>query len=372
MPDADERYWREYDGLQYAKHVILREYLGGWFPKLSLGGAPYMLYVDCHAGRGRHSDPARHPGSPLVALHGLLNHRAFSRMTERTRFVFVFFERDETSARSLQAELAGVSLHPSVSIHRFTGDYEGHLRPILARLQAKRRRLPPAFFFLDPFGFDLSMELVNRLLEEPHAEVLVTFMLRYVTLAALRDGGHATRLDKLFGCTEWREARARDDFIERSTFLIRLFAAQLKARWVSYIVMRAKNGTTKYVLFHATSHPAGRRLMKDVLWKVDPFPAGHFAAWESRVPGQEILLKGASPDLRPLRAALLRDFAGRRVAHRELKEWLLDLMYREPHLNTVLRELVREGSVALEAAEEIHFSANPTFLFPASQPVEAG
>jgi len=31
---TDEKYWDDYDGLQLAKHAILKRYLGGWFPNL--------------------------------------------------------------------------------------------------------------------------------------------------------------------------------------------------------------------------------------------------------------------------------------------------------------------------------------------------
>lgn len=369
MPRPEELYWREYDGLQHAKHAILREYLAGWFPKLSFGGASDLLYVDCHAGRGRHRDPGRHPGSPLVALDTLLAHKAFQRMVKRTRFTFVFFERDEKSAAALHAEVSAIPKHPRVPVHIFPADYEVHLQQALDDMEAKRRRLPPAFFFLDPFGFDLSMELVNRLLKQPRTELLLTFMLRYVAMAALSAPGHEPRLDKLFGCATWRDARQLPGFEQRSEFLIHLFKGHLSARWVSYIIMRQKNGMPKYVLFHATSHPAGRQLMKDVLWKVDPFPAGSFSASESRVPGQELLLKG-EPDLRPLRNAVLQDFAGRVVRYRELQSWLLDLMFREPHLKRVLKELLDQGVVRLVGSDRLQFSANPGFLFPAEPPVE--
>ena len=285
-------------------------------------------------------------------------------MVKHTRFTFIFFERDEDSAVALQEELAHIPIPLEISVRTFTGDYRTHLRRVLDGLEANRQHLPPAFFFLDPFGFDLSMELLNRLLQQRRTELLVTFMLKYVAMAALGAPGHEQRLDELFACPAWRDARRLSSFRQRSESLIRLFKAQLRARWVSYIMMRERNGMPKYVLFHATSHPAGRRLMKDVLWKIDPFPAGDFSASESRVPGQELLFRG-QPDLRPLRAAVLLDFKGRVVKYENLRSWLLDLMYREPHLKLVLRELAEQGVVQLLGSERLRFAPHTTFAFPA-------
>ena len=65
---TDEKYWSSYDGLQLAKHTILKRYLGGWFPKLT-SAYDRVLYVDCHAGRGRHNTGQE--GSPILGLEDL-------------------------------------------------------------------------------------------------------------------------------------------------------------------------------------------------------------------------------------------------------------------------------------------------------------
>ena len=54
--DNNDSYWKEYSNLQKVKHDLIKNYLQGWFPKMSLGpwGNPKLLYIDTHAGRGRH------------------------------------------------------------------------------------------------------------------------------------------------------------------------------------------------------------------------------------------------------------------------------------------------------------------------------
>ena len=92
MRGSNQQYWDEYSNLQHTKHRIIREYLNGWFPKLGLW-AGTILYLDTHAGRGKHSSGKE--GSPLVALRSLLEHKAKKRILENSHVNFVFIERDE-------------------------------------------------------------------------------------------------------------------------------------------------------------------------------------------------------------------------------------------------------------------------------------
>ena len=89
-----ERYWKEYSNLQQVKHDLIRTYLEGWFPKLVFGGSSrsHILYIDTHAGRGSHAQGQL--GSPLVALHTLLNHSFRDRLLANAEIGFYFIERD--------------------------------------------------------------------------------------------------------------------------------------------------------------------------------------------------------------------------------------------------------------------------------------
>jgi three-Cys-motif partner protein len=63
--DTNPAYWTEYTNLQKVKHDLIRNYLGGWFPKLGFW-AGRVVYFDTHAGRGAYTTGEL--GSPLVAL----------------------------------------------------------------------------------------------------------------------------------------------------------------------------------------------------------------------------------------------------------------------------------------------------------------
>jgi three-Cys-motif partner protein len=90
--DQSPQYWAEYTNLQHVKHALIRKYLGGWFAKLG-HWAGRVLYIDTHAGRGTHLTGDL--GSPLVALHTLLDHSSLGTLLATSEFRFTFIERDE-------------------------------------------------------------------------------------------------------------------------------------------------------------------------------------------------------------------------------------------------------------------------------------
>src|SRR5688500_18887136 len=101
---GSRRYWQQYTNFQYVKHDLIRNYLNGWLPKLALGQhrANRIIYVDTHAGRGRHM--SGHLGSPLIALKTAIEHASFQKFTA-TELRFVFIEHDATNLRALRDEL---------------------------------------------------------------------------------------------------------------------------------------------------------------------------------------------------------------------------------------------------------------------------
>lgn len=360
---TNQKYWAEYDGLQHAKHQLLGKYLGGWFPILASWHGR-VVYLDCHAGRGRHATGQE--GSPILALRTLLDHRHCSRILASTEVCFGFFEIDQANYQCLCSEIGSLGQLPnSVQIGIFHSDYEAELRRIIDDLHQHGQRLAPAFAFLDPYGFTLPMDLLNELLEFPRCELLVNFMYRYVDMA-MHNSAQANNLDRLFGCPDWRRLVVIEDPEVRANETIALFSQQLRADFVTHMSMRARNGLLKYVLLHATNHRKGRELMKDAMWSVTP--DGSFTASERQNPNQLILIE-PEPNLGPLKDCLWARFAGRQVLMSEIYDWLLGELYRRTHLHQVLREYRKQGLVRFGGySGRFSFRENPTVCFPAKRP----
>jgi len=359
---TNEAYFADYDGLQHAKHQLLAHYLDGWYAILGRHHRR-IVFVDTHAGRGVHE--TGHEGSPLVALRRLLDHTHRGRILQNTEVRFFYLERDRENCQQLRSAIKHLPpLPPSIKVTVVAGDYEEELPRILNALDKRGKSLAPTFAFVDPFGYDLSNELLRRLMRYRGCELLISFMWRFIDLALTNPASEqlGPRLDRLFGTNQWRSLRGTSDSHQRMADALGLFEQQLGCSLMRF-AMCGKNGAIKYVLLHATRHPKGRELMKDAAWKVAP--DGSFSASEAASPYQPVLLV-PKPDLSPLRAALLEEFRGRRVRTKDIKSWVGETLWRQPHATAVLRELWKEG-ILISVCGESRFTWTARGLFEIKQ-----
>jgi three-Cys-motif partner protein len=354
----DDKYWAEYDGLQHGKHQLLRKYLGAWFPILASRNGQ-VFYIDCHAGRGRHA--TGDDGSPILALRQLLEHKQRARILASTKVQFLFFEAERSNYDQLTAEIGALGTLPkNVKVAPILADYATQLREVIGRVRAQGARLAPSFAFVDPYGFDLSMNLLNDFLKFPNCELLINFMFRYVDMAMHRPE-HAANMDTLYGTPDWRKLPPILDAVRRSEDAIGLFAAGLQATFVTRLNMRGNNGALKYILLHATNHKLGRQRMKEAQWALTP--DGSFSISERSDARQPVLIL-PNPDLTALKAALRENFHGQDVRMRLIEDWLIVGDYLPKHLHQVIRQYLDEGRVTASGFEgDFAFSKNPRINF---------
>ena len=363
MSSKDDKYWKEYDGLQYAKHRLLQSYLAAWFPILS-SWQGRVLYIDCHAGRGRHETGDE--GSPILALRILNEHRSRDQILSNTEVVFYFFEIDQRNYQLLRDEIDALgSLPDKMVILPFQSDYEAHLRTAFGDLRSSGGQLAPSFAFVDPYGFSISMEFLNEILSFPGTELLINFMYRYVSMAMTHED-QVENMNMLFGNEQWKALPTIQDPSDRSDATIKLFSQALNAKYATPMYMRAENGALKYALIHATNHPRGREKIKETMWGV--IPDGTFSASEKDSPHQPVLLV-PEPDLLPLESAIWQEFSGRSADVNQMHEWLVDQLYLPKHLHAILRSYRRQGVVEVSGYDPpFAFGKNPVFSFPCKKP----
>ena len=374
MSQTNEKYWAEYTGLQEAKHQLLRKYLAGWFPILtSFHGR--VIYVDCHAGRGSHKTGQK--GSPILALQELLTHQLRARILRSTEVQFMYFENDPTNYKHLCTEIASLGELPSnIKVEIVQEDYEKSLRERVNDMNRYNKLVAPSFAFVDPFGFTLSMELLNDLLALPRCELFINFMSRFVDMAIRQpvqasnlDSVQASNLDSLFGCSDWRNLASIEDYQERAYETMTLFSHQLKAKFVTHMNMIGANKVLKYVLLHATNHPRGRELMKESMWAA--VPDGSFKAFERDNPDQLVLIE-PELNLKPLKDLLWENFAGRQIRMKQIYDWLLQEWYLKKHVHQVLKEYKDQGFVNFsDYGKRFGFKNNPLVSFPPARPADS-
>jgi three-Cys-motif partner protein len=364
--DEHPEYWQEYTNLQHVKHALLHRYLGGWFPILSKWHGR-VIYIDCHAGRGLHA--SGQPGSPLVALKTLITHHYLPRILQSAEVCFLSIERGSANKKELEAHLATHPLPAKIKVEVACEDYEKVIQFHINSLIQNGQQMAPAFVFVDPYGFKLSMHLLAQLKAFDRCELFVNFMWRYVDMAI----NHPTQednMDALFGCREWRELREIRDPTERCETAIQLFQRSLCARFVTWIKMLGENRTIKYVLVHATNHPRGRELMKEAIWSVAP--EGNFTARVGDNPEQEFLIE-PKPNLTPLIDWLWSKYRGHVVRINEIEGELARTIFLPKHLHEVIRMLRDGGEIELSDYEgRFSFAQNPTINFNSKQPKKKG
>lgn len=381
LATANAEYWAEYSNLQYVKHQLIHHYLNGWFPKMTLGGTVRrLLYMDTHAGRGKHLSGKQ--GSPLVALSTLLDHQARAQILQNTEVQFHFIERDKANHTALTEELSKIACPTKVQALPEWGDGFEIIERGINEAEGKGGSLPPSFIFVDPFGFRLPGKLLRRLMTYPRVELFVNVIWRELDMAiqqvrgasAKKPATQGHRQTRLFGedemtapntATESRESGAvhnleptlnavfdgdgwrginAQDSDARAEQCADLFRTLTKARWGTHIRM-LDNGRIRYFLLHLTNHPEGRDLMKECMWKA--CPDGGFYASKADNPRQRLLVQ-PEPDLTLLRDWIMERLAPGALHWKTLAGLLREELWLSKHLNQTLREMRKAGQIAAQ------------------------
>ncbi len=338
--DPRPEYWAEYSNLQAVKHDLIRSYLQGWFPKLGFW-AGRIVYFDTHAGRGKHL--AGQLGSPLVALDTLLNHAARDKILEGSEVNFFLIERDDRNLKQLEHEIALRGMLPSkITCRPMNADAFQVIKELVEAFKASGKMLAPAFFFIDPYGFKVPGSILRELMAFERVELFVNVIWRELDMAIQQPDRMSDTLGQIFDGDSWKTAITSSDHVERSHQAANLIQSMTGAKWATHVRMLGENDATRYLLLHLTNHDAGRDLMKDCIWKVCP-NAGFYAR-KSDNPNQEYLIE-PQPDLSSLRSWLLERLSKGPIRWKVLLGDVRPTVWREPHLNRVIRALRKQGSM---------------------------
>ncbi|MGB2823223.1 MAG: three-Cys-motif partner protein TcmP [Phycisphaerae bacterium] len=258
-----------------AKHAILKEYLKRWLPILSrqartLGSDWRLLYVDGFAGAGEYSGAV--PGSPLVAIEAAAQHcHEF-----HVPIVFMFIEKRKDRVEHLRNLVADKKLailgRPQLIVDPVEGDCETEVLKLVGEHKRLGRKLGPAFFFLDQFGYSsFSMALVRTILAEDVCEVF-SYLNWNLLHPFMTDQTKWAGITKAFGGDEWKtvlglagrkkEERFRDVYTQA-------LRDRGGARYTFPFAMRDHSDRIIYWLFFCTNNIRGREEMKKAMWTVD-------------------------------------------------------------------------------------------------------
>jgi three-Cys-motif partner protein len=252
------------------KHRVLSYYLSIWSHIL---GEPYanLFYWDFFAGRGDYSEGE--PGSPLIAMN--ISKERFEKGNSKRRpitLTCIFMEKDRdcyyylrTLLRDLYPDLEGTRWH------LFQGDCQKHYDKIQKSEdhQILGMRVPQ-FFFLDPYGLNLPLEMLKQLMRKPHHEMMLTFMVEWINRFAT-DKLQENNLKSFFGVdnlTVLRELHEEEDPIPKITdfYISRLQAydgASIRYITRPFEMIPDRRQSTLYYLLGCTNDPLGIQKMSE-------------------------------------------------------------------------------------------------------------
>lgn len=345
LADTNSEYWGEYSNLQQVKHALIREYLKGWFPKMALGprGCSRLLYIDTHAGRGKHLNGRL--GSPLVALTTLLDHTSRDQLLQKTEVRFFFIERDAANVAALNQELAAHTLPSKVVAKAEHGDSFQIIEDAITAFEKDGKQLAPGFLFVDPYGFKLPGHLLRKLLSYPRVELFVNVIWRELDMAIQQSRADsksplAATLKSVFDGDDWKKIDAADADA-RADQCADLVRKMTGAKWGTHIRM-FDNGRIRYFLLHLTKSDAGRDLMKDCIWKA--CPDGGYYASKADHPDQRLLIE-PKPNLKPLHDWVRGKLSAGPRHWQTLTNEVREELWLEKHLNEVIHDMRRDGDI---------------------------
>ena len=252
------------------KHLVLENYMGAWLPIMTRWNGR-VLFIDAFAGPGKYS--GGEPGSPVIALRALIDHRAKNQI--RSEINYLFIEKETDRCEHLKQVLGGLNgqLPLNCNYEVINSTFDETLTDVLDSIEEQRTNLAPAFVMIDPFGVSgTPMSVIGRILENPKSEVYASFMYRE-TNRFKEHPNFAKHLDELFGCSGWRQGIDMPDGKERKDFFYELYRNQLRANGAQYVLCFElyEGEQLVYAIFFGTKSLEGCDKMKQAIWKVAPF-----------------------------------------------------------------------------------------------------
>ena len=330
------------------KHEILSKYLSGWIRILGRRHSR-VCYFDCFAGRGRYDRGEQ--GSPLIALDTACSvKRQISYLGE---IKCVFIEKNTNNFENLENEIdEEIEKNPQkyawLKDHIYLRNDE-FCNVASEILNSVGSDLAPSFFFIDPFGFAVPFEIIKRILSIERTEVFITFMIRDVN-RFLGSSTHIISIEELYGVDNVRDIlQSEYSDLTQEQALLKLYRDRLhEGANVKYTLPFKVNADARlqtiYYLIHATNHPKGCELMKEIMYKAGT--EGRFG-YLGPAEGQMILTQ--YDDLSELKGFLLGRFSGRTLSYLNVRyETLMDRYAKIMHYHDALLELEKEEKIQIE------------------------
>jgi len=212
----------------------------------------------------------------------------------------------------------------------------------------------PTLFFIDPFGYDIKMNNLSRLLEYKN-EIILNFMFDYINrFLSCKEIEYI--LTDFFGCDDWKKANYLNGN-EREKYLISLYKTKIKectkAKYVfAYRLCYPNKKRTYYYLIHATNHLDGITLMKRSFTHIN------FGRVEylGRKNNEMTLFDLNDYKINDIIEILIHNYKGKRLSFINLWEDLVeDTAYTDRDLRNALKEMEKRECIKVQRIDSKNF-----------------
>jgi three-Cys-motif partner protein len=362
----------------FAKHQIIEAYLKAWMPIMSRQSKRLnisenrLLFVDGFAGPGIYAGGEQ--GSPLRALNLVLTHSHQFNVPVS----FLFIEQDKKRCETLERQIKQLQeqMHLSSRIKDVIikqGDCETILNKYLDDLCEAGKKVGPAFFFLDQFGYsDIPLVLIQKIMKQPQCEVFSYLNWDRMNQFII-DETKWYAISNAFGGDEWKHS-LNLPVNKKSNFILDTYKTALQkkagAKHIWHFAMCDGDDKLIYWLFFCTNKLRGLEEMKKAMWKVDQ--TGGFRFSDKYNVSQLNLFKNYTEEM--LMQELISNFKGKEILLSEVNEFVLTetpaclyknalcILEKQGSLSVTHSPAGRKkGSFPEKYANSIHikFSSNP-------------
>ena len=346
LSDSDPKKW-PYKVHTKVKHEILFKYLKSWINVLG-GKWQKICYFDCFAGRGMYEDGS--DGSPIIALKAINDLKQNRNHIQDV--ICTFIEKDKLNydnlCKVIDAELSrDPTAYSSITVMPPIND---EFVNVASKITKKSKKLPPSFFFIDPFGFSgVSFQTIKDILSIPKTEVFINFMIRDVN-RFLSSSNHQRSIEDLFGIDDVMGViGSQYSDVEPETALLKLYRKQLHENagvkfTFPFKVNEDEKLQTTYYLIHATNNLLGCEIMKSIMYK-----AGTKGRFGYLGPAEGQMALTNFDNLSEFKNYLRNMFDGQTFSFEDIRiKTINETMYLEKDYKDALKELEAESKVSID------------------------
>lgn len=251
-------YCWKYEEQTEVKHKVLIEYIDKWIKILGLYKT--LNYIDGYGGCGAYTKDGKEVfyGSPIEVAKVIdKNSKKLGRNVN-----LIVIEKDKEVAENFKKAFEYSNVETKLYLK--IGDFDTEINIILDKLESKGKSVNPTFFFIDPFGYQINMKTIERIMVIPKSEIFINFMFNAIS-RFLDTESEIEKLNKLFDNeSKWKEG-CKLTKGKREKFIIEIYKDRLR-KFSSYVVDYKINfpqiDRTYFYLIHLSNHSKGSSIMK--------------------------------------------------------------------------------------------------------------